>query len=190
VAAAEWIPALLVVSLPPRLARRVTVPMVPALLVWVATYFVWHLPAAYDFALRHPHSVLHLEHASYLVAGAILWWPVFHGGARSGTKAVYLFAAFALASPLGLLLALLPDPAYAFYESRPTVWGMSHLLDQEVAGTTMAAEQAVVFFVACTVFFLRFLREEEDGYPGEVRDPEPSSSSRSPSASRTSSRTS
>jgi cytochrome c oxidase assembly factor CtaG len=54
-----------------------------------------------------------------------------------------------------------PTPAYGFYEARPTVWGLSHILDQQIAGTTMAAEQAVVLFVAFTYWFLRFLKEEE-----------------------------
>jgi Predicted membrane protein len=51
VTVAEWAPALLVLSLPPQLARRVHVPMIPALVLWLGTYFVWHAPAAYDFAL-------------------------------------------------------------------------------------------------------------------------------------------
>jgi cytochrome c oxidase assembly factor CtaG len=161
VAVAEWAPALLVLSLPPALARRVRIPMLPALVAWIVAYFAWHVPAAYDFALRHPHSVLHLEHLTYLVAGTALWWPVFHGRHSSGTKALYLFGAFVLASPLGLLLSLLPDAVYGFYEARPTVWGLSHLLDQEIAGTTMAAEQAVVFFAAFAFYFRRFVREEE-----------------------------
>ena len=161
VTVAEWVPALLVLSLPPELARRVRVPMLPALVVWLVTYFAWHLPPAYDLALRHPHTLLHLEHATYLLAGVALWWPVVHGDANWGAKAVYLFAAFMLASPLGLLLALLPTPAYAFYKARPTVWGLSHVLDQEIAGTTMAAEQAVVFFAAFAYCFARFFREED-----------------------------
>jgi cytochrome c oxidase assembly factor CtaG len=157
---AEWAPALLVLGLPSQLGRRLHVPFVPALAAWLATYFVWHLPPAYDFALRHPHTVLHLEHATYLLAGIAVWWPVVHGRYASSTKALYLFAAFVLASPLGLLLALLPNPVYAFYKARPTVWGLSHIGDQQVAGTTMAAEQALVFFAAFAFYFLRFLREE------------------------------
>jgi cytochrome c oxidase assembly factor CtaG len=182
VTVAEWAPALLVLSLPPQVASRVRIPMVPALVVWLGTYFAWHVPAAYDFALRHPHSVLHVEHATYLVAGTLLWWPVIHGRHSSGTKAAYLFGAFVLASPLGLLLALLPDPVYAFYEARPTVWGLSHLLDQEIAGTTMAAEQAVVFFAAFAFYFSRFLREEE------AASQPPSSKARTPSTPSTPSR--
>jgi len=161
VTVAEWAPALFVLGLPPALARRVHVPMLPALAAWLGTYFVWHIPAVYDFALRNQHTVLHAEHATYFLAGLAVWWPVIHGAYRPATKAAYLFAAFVLVSPLGLLLALLPDPVYGFYKFRPTVWGLSHLTDQEIAGTTMAAEQAVVFFAAFTYWFLRFLKNEE-----------------------------
>src|SRR5437899_6551674 len=70
---AEWAPALLVLAIPPALATRASgfPPFRPlaALPLWIATYFVWHLPWIYDFALRHPHSVLHVEHLTYLVAG-------------------------------------------------------------------------------------------------------------------------
>src|SRR2546426_2378400 len=70
---AEWAPALLVFGLPPALARRVRVPMPLALVVWLGIYFAWHAPWIYDFALRHSTTVLHVEHLTYLVAGALFW---------------------------------------------------------------------------------------------------------------------
>lgn len=168
---AEWAPALLVLGVPPALAARLTRvralrlltrPLV-ALPLWLATYFLWHVPAAYDNALEHP-ALLHLEHASYLVAGCVLWWPVLQDEpwrVPSAARAGYLFAAFLLGSPLGLLLALLPDAIYGFYADGPGLWGLSALSDQQIAGVTMAAEQAAVFFAGFTFFFLRFLGEEE-----------------------------
>ena len=169
---AEWAPALLVLGAPPALARalgtarvfRVLTHPFVALPLWLATYFVWHLPWAYDAALEHPATLLHLEHFSYLAAGVVLWWPALQEEPHSlapGAVAGYLFAAFMLASPLGLLLALLPEAIYTFYEAAPRLWGLSPLDDQRLAGVTMAAEQAVVFFAAFAVFFLRFLRAEE-----------------------------
>jgi putative membrane protein len=157
---AEWAPALLVFALPPALARRVRVPMALALPLWVVTYFAWHAPPVYDFALRHPATVLHVEHLTYLAAGALFWWPVAHGPERSGAKALYLFAAFVLASPLGLLLALIPRAVYSFYVHAPRVWRLSPLGDQQLAGATMASEQAVVLFAFTLAYALRFMREE------------------------------
>ena len=161
---AEWAPGLLVLAIPPAVGRRAAsfrlFSPVVALPVWLLTYFGWHLPWVYDMALEHPHSLLHLEHLTYLVAGVALWWPVVHRRQSAGGKALYLFLAFVLASPIGLLLALIPKPVYSFYEQAPRTWGPGPLFDQQIAGMTMAFEQAAVFFAVFTAYFLRFLRDE------------------------------
>jgi len=147
--------------------RGLTHPAV-ALPLWVGNYIAWHLPPLYDAALRSPHTLLHLEHACYLVTGLLLWWPVVHDSPRrlgSATRAAYVFAAFVLASPIGLVLALVPEPIYAFYESAPRTWGLSAITDQQLAGATMALEQAFVFFAVFAVFFVRFLAEQDAEAP-------------------------
>ncbi len=165
---AEWAPALCVVGLPvglnlPRVLRGLTHPLV-ALPLWLGTYFAWHVPAAYDAALRHPMSLIHVEHACYFAAGCLFWWPALQRephGLSDGARATYLFAAFVLASPLGLLLALIPDAVYDFYEHAPRLWGLSPLTDQQIGGAAMALEQAAVLFAVSAYFFLRFLGGEE-----------------------------
>ena len=170
---AEWAPLLVVLGIPPALAaaagrntivRAVTHPLV-ALPLWLATYAFWHIPAVYDAALRNPHSLLHLEHATYFLAGIAMWWPVFQDAPRSlanSARAVYVFAAFVLSAPLGLVLALVPDAVYDFYGDAPErLWGLSALKDQQLGGITMASEQALVFFAVFVVLFLRFLADEE-----------------------------
>src|SRR5205823_2909797 len=66
---AEWAPALCVLAIAPEVAERLaalpavrtlTAPLV-ALPLWLVTYYAWHLPWAYDTALRHPSSLLHVE---------------------------------------------------------------------------------------------------------------------------------
>lgn len=169
---AEWAPALLVLGIPPALAGRIgglpgarflTRPPV-ALAVWLLTYFAWHLPPAYDAALEQPATLLHLEHAMYVAAGCLLWWPVFqsapHALSNAG-RALYLFLAFVLASPVGLLLALVPEPAYDYYVEGGGLWGLSPETDQQIAGVTMSVEQAVVFFGVFAIYFFRFLADED-----------------------------
>ena len=158
---AEWAPGLLVLAVPPAAARWVRVPMPVGLPLWLATYAVWHVPSIYDFALRHQQSLLHVEHVTYLVAGLALWWPIVHGPRPAGTKAVYVFGAFVLASPLGLLLALIPRAIYSFYVHAPRTWGPDPLHDQQIGGITMSLEQAAVFFAVFAVYLLRFLQEEQ-----------------------------
>ena len=169
---AEWAPALVVFGIPAALAGRLgavpplgflTRPVV-ALAAWLGTYFFWHLPWLYDAALEHPLTLLHLEHATYFAAGCLLWWPVAHDRPHAlddGGRAAYLFAAFVLASPLGLLLALLPSPVYDYYEEGDSLWGLSPLTDQQIAGVTMAVEQALVFFAVFAYYLARFLRAQE-----------------------------
>lgn len=170
---AEWAPLLLVLGLPPRtgerlaanrLVRILTQPFV-AVPLWVATYAVWNVPALYDAALRHPHTLLPLEHATYLLTGIVFWWCVWQDAPHrlsSAARSGYVVAAFVLSAPLGLLLALVPEPIYDSYAQAPErVWGLSRLADQQLGGITMAAEQALVFFVVCGFWFLRFLSEEE-----------------------------
>ena len=169
---AEWAPLLAVLGLSrtmaERLARfrawRFAVHPAVALPVWLADYFAWHVPAVYDAALNHQSWLIHVEHACYFATGLLVWWPLVHDAPRrlaSGARAAYAFAAFVLASPLGLLFALLPKAVYPFYvHARPRVWGLSPLADQEIAGVTMASEQAVVLFVVFLYWFRRFLEEE------------------------------
>jgi len=168
VVTAEWAPGLVVFALAPAFAceversavvRFVTHPLV-ALPVWLGTYFLWHVPPIYDKALEQSGWLLNLEHATYFLAGVLMWWPVVHGRYSDGIKALYLFGAFVLAAPLGLLLALLPRPIYDFYKDAPQLWGISDATDQQIAGVTMAVEQAIVFFAVFAYFFMRFLRTE------------------------------
>jgi cytochrome c oxidase assembly factor CtaG len=158
---AEWAPALLVLAIPHDRLRAIRIPMLPALAVWLGTYYVWHLPVIYDAALRRPHTLLHVEHLTYLAAGVAVWWPVIRGSRPSGVKALYLFAAFVLGSPLGLLLALIPRAIYPFYVHAARTWGPRPLADQQIAGVTMALEQAAVFFAVFAFYFMRFFREEQ-----------------------------
>ena len=170
---AEWAPLLLVLGMPPALAARLTRPRVVrfltrpyvALPLWVGTYALWHVPALYDAALRHPTSLLALEHATYVVSGALFWWCVWQDVPHrlsSMARAGYVLAAFVLSAPLGLVLALVPRPVYDFYAAAPErVWGLSRLEDQQLGGMTMAGEQSIVFFAVFAYWFARFLAEQE-----------------------------
>jgi cytochrome c oxidase assembly factor CtaG len=170
---AEWAPLLVVLSLSPRLAatiagqplvRTLTHPLV-ALPLWLANYMLWHLPWIYDAALGHPDSLLHLEHACYFLTGLGMWWSVVQDAPHHlapGRRAAVVFGAFVLASPIGLVLALIPNAIYDFYVDAPMrLWGLSPLEDQQVAGLLMALEQAVVFFAVFAFWFTRFFAEEE-----------------------------
>jgi cytochrome c oxidase assembly factor CtaG len=170
---AEWAPLLVVLGIPPALAARLTRSGVAraathpavALPLWLVNYMLWHLPWLYDTALENPSSLLHLEHACYFVTGVLMWWSVVQDaphGLGPGTRAGYVFAAFVLGSPIGLVMALVPDAIYDFYvNAHHRVWGLTPLGDQQLGGILMSVEQAIVFFAVFAYWFLRFLAAED-----------------------------
>ena len=148
----------------PTAFRLLTHPAV-ALPLWLANYMLWHLPWLYDTALEHPHSLLHLEHALYFLTGVAMWWSIVQDEPHrlgAGARAGLVLAAFVLGSPIGLVIALVPEPIYDFYVNAPErLWGLSALEDQQLAGLLMAAEQAIVFFAVFAYWVFRFIAEQE-----------------------------
>src|SRR5687767_728878 len=94
-----------------------------------------------------------------------MWWSIVQDEPHrlgSGARAGLVFAAFVLGSPIGLVMALVPEPIYDFYVNAPErLWGLDPLEDQQLGGILMAFEQAIVFFAVFAFFFLRFFAEEE-----------------------------
>src|SRR2546423_1604065 len=66
---------------------------------------------------------------------------------------------------LGLPPALAAALGRRRVERAPRLWGLSAIGDQQLAGITMAVEQALVFFVLFAVYFLRFMQEEDGTVP-------------------------
>ena len=171
---ADWAPPLLVLGLTPAMraevARRggrtlavLTRPRV-ILPCWLVVWYGVHLPAFYDYALRHPW-LLNVEHALLLGAGLLFWWPVFSELPQhlsSAVRLVYLGAAYVGSAFLSLALIFSSSAFYGFYEAAPRLWGLSTEKDQNLGGILMNGEQMIVFFAALSYFLLRLLSEEEE----------------------------
>lgn len=174
----DVVPVLIMVSLTKALLRPVTrrVAVVErragilahpafAVVVYVATMGLWHVPAMYDLALRH--SLVHVaEHVMFLNAGLLYWWHLL-SPIRSRISVgpfgpvVYMLVTKLLVSFIGIAITFAPDALYDFYALGPRVWGLSATDDQSVAGATMAVEQSVVMGVALAYLFVRALAESE-----------------------------
>jgi putative membrane protein len=136
-----------------------------AVLLYVATIWAWHIPAAYDLAVRHP--LVHvLEHASFVLAGSLYWWhllsPIRARLRLDGMgPIVYMASTKLFVGALGMGLAFAPSALYPYYVHHARVWGISALEDQGIAGLIMAVEQSLVMGVAIVVLFVRALSESE-----------------------------
>ena len=170
---ADWAPPLLVLGLTPAMraaiARRGGRPLARltrlrvALPVWLVGWYVIHLAAFYDTALRNPW-LLNAEHLILIAVGLVFWWPLLSDAPRAAPTPLrlgYLGAGFVGSVFLGLALTFAGSALYDTYEAAPRLWGLSPVEDQNLGGVLMTAEQAVVFLAAITYFLLRLLREED-----------------------------
>jgi putative membrane protein len=136
-----------------------------AVVLYVSVIWLWHIPAAYDAALRHP--VVHLlEHVTFLLAGSLYWWHLLspmRARLRLGGMGpvVYMASTKLFVGALGMGLAFAPTAIYSFYVHHARVWGISAHDDQSIAGVIMAVEQSLVMGVALVVLFTRALTESE-----------------------------
>jgi putative membrane protein len=138
-----------------------------AIFVWLATMYVWHIPALYDAAVESP--LLHaLEHFSFFAAGLALWWPLVQPiPMRRGLTGLqplgYIAAAKGGLAALGLFLAWSSTAHYPHYEDAPRIWSLSAVEDQNVAGVIMMVEQSLTLVLVMVWLFTRMLtRSEED----------------------------
>ena len=136
-----------------------------AVALYVGVIWAWHVPAAYDAAVRH--SGIHvLEHLTFVIAGSLYWWhllsPIRARLRLSGLGPVaYMASTKLLVGALGMGLAFAPSALYAYYVHHARVWGISALDDQAMAGLIMAVEQSIVMGTALVVLFVRALAESE-----------------------------
>jgi cytochrome c oxidase assembly factor CtaG len=175
------VPLLWLVGLPPgllapvarapvvgRIGHWLTRPL-PALAVASAVQIVWHLPVAFDAALRVERFHA-LEHVAFLVSGLLLWWPVAGSAVEwprpsPPAQLLYLFLATIPMMAIAAPITLAEDLLYPFYAAAGAVWPLAPRADQEVAGILMWVGGTFGYLVAATVVFFRWAGPEarEDG---------------------------
>ncbi len=117
--------------------------------VWIAVTAAWHVPAAYDYAVEH-ERVHNLEHATFVVAGVLVWAQLVDPARRRALTAagriVYAWALFAaghLATHVILFDSVAHYPHYAAQPDR--LLGLTPVADQHWAAWVMTIEQLLGF---------------------------------------------
>jgi cytochrome c oxidase assembly factor CtaG len=138
-----------------RLRRSPAFPLVGAaatLLVW----FAWHVPAAYDLALRQP-AVHALEHLSLVASGCLLWMAVVGHRRRAAPGMLALFLVTLGLGVLGAVLALAPHALYPVQAAGAEARGVDPLADQQVGALFMWTPGGVVYLLAAVIQLVRWL---------------------------------
>jgi putative membrane protein len=155
-------------------ARVLTHPLT-AFLLFNAIFTVWHAPSFYDLALRDP-NVHRFEHAMFLAAALLTWWPVFSPLDELPRMAdppllLYLFFESLPPTILGALITFAGDILYPSYAAAPRMWGLSAALDQQMGGLIMWIPGALVYFAVLTWVFFRWMNRDEYQQSQDVRRP-------------------
>jgi putative membrane protein len=136
-----------------------------AFIVFNVTLIGWHVPALYEAALRDP--LVHItEHAMFVGAGLLAWYPVIdpagqHARFHPMAQIVYLFLYVIPGGVLGAAFAFADRPLYAAYANAPRVWNLTPLDDQALAGGIMWVPGWAIYFVALSIVFAVWMKRED-----------------------------
>jgi putative membrane protein len=142
---------------------RVFAHPVVAVVVWAVNFYVWHLPALYQGALRHD-GIHALEHATFLAFGMAMWMgllgplpkPAWFG---NGARLVYIVAVRLLGTVLANAMIFSGTVWYPYYRAGDAHWHISQTADQITAAGLMMVEESVLTIALFCWLFLKVAGE-------------------------------
>jgi putative membrane protein len=158
---------LITMRVPDRLARilRLAVHPLTAILFFTAVMLATHLPVVTDRLMPTQWGAFLIDFL-WILSGCLYWWPILQPvPARAWlsrpVKMAYLFAAMVAMTAPGAMITFSDVPIYATYELAPPIPGVSPLDDQRIAGIGMRFGGSLVIWIAISVLFFRWSRDEE-----------------------------
>ena len=134
---------------------------------WLAmnvTFVLWHIPAAYDFALEHEfwHDV---EHLCFLGTSLIFWWCIIRPWPAKRRKhtwgiLIYLVGADFVNSALSAFLAFCGRPVYPYYLAHANPTQMDPLADQVLGAVVMWVFGSTAFLIPAALMAFTLLQPE------------------------------
>lgn len=145
--------------------RVLTHPVV-AVTVWAVNFYLWHLPALYQAALRHD-AIHALQHATFLAFGIAMWMALlgplpkpqwFNNAARL----VYIIVVRLLGTVLANAMIFSGTVWYPIYRAGDAHWHISALGDQIAAAGVMMVEESVLTICLFGWLFMKVAREADE----------------------------
>jgi putative membrane protein len=150
---------------------RVLTHWLMALAIFNAVMLLVHLPSAVDLQLREWWFHL-FAHASLVVAGLVMWWPVLSAVPELPRLADplqmgYLFLQSIVPAVMASFVTFSDRVVYQSYAEAPQIWGLSPIDDQQIAGGIMKMLGTIILWSFMIIAFFRWYEREE----GEARGP-------------------
>jgi putative membrane protein len=121
----------------------------------ILIFWAWHIPAAYAAALSSD-GVYWLMQLSLLGSG-ILFWGALFGGRGIAADLGSLIAVVAQMGLLGAIITFAPQALYAPHFLTTSLYGLTPLEDQQLAGLIMWVASLPLYFAAALPVIARHL---------------------------------
>jgi cytochrome c oxidase assembly factor CtaG len=124
----------------------------------------WHIPALFEQGM-HSAGWHEVEHASFLAAGLLFWWPVIQPWPSIAEWPrwripLYLFLATLPCDGLSAFLTFCNRVVYPHYVSAHRILFVSALADQECAGALMWVCVTFAYLIPAVVLTIQMLSQE------------------------------
>jgi cytochrome c oxidase assembly factor CtaG/ferredoxin len=129
---------------------------VPALLLFTAATWLWHLPPIYEVALRSD-GWHYVQHICFLGTALLFWYPVIRPYPSRPKWSLWLLIPYLILADvqntiLSAILTFADQPLYSYYALRPRLGNLSALEDQATAGVLMWVPGSIAYLVP--LFFI------------------------------------
>ena len=155
-----------------RILRVLTFPVV-SWVVFAAVMWGAHFSPLFDVSLENP-GVHVIEHAVFLSAALLFWWPVIGPDPAPwrmapAVKVMYAFLQMPQNTFLALAIYIATTPLYSHYVTTVRSWGPSPLEDQSIAGGIMWLGGDFAFLIVVLFLVSAWMRDDERRAVGEDR---------------------
>jgi putative membrane protein len=145
---------------------RVFTHPVVAVVAWAVNFYVWHLPALYQAALRHD-SIHALQHATFLAFGIAVWMALLGPLPKpawfsNAWRLVYIIVVRLAGTVLANVMIFSGTVLYPIYHSGDATWHISAMGDQIAAAGLMMVEESLLTIGLFCWLFLKVAREGEE----------------------------
>lgn len=145
--------------------RVLTHPVI-AVVAWAVNFYIWHIPALYQAALRHD-PIHALQHATFLGFGIAMWMallgplpkPQWFG---NGARLVYIIVVRLVGTVLANAMIFSGTVWYPYYRPGDAHWHISATADQISAAGVMMIEESLLTIGLFCWLFLKVAREGEE----------------------------
>lgn len=142
-------------------------PMGTSWMIFTATFWLWHDPAAYQAALRN--ELIHdFEHLTFFLTAMLFWWhiiaaaPHIHKRYSYGARIGLVLLTIIPNEVLAVFISLSETVVYPYYETVPRVWGIDVMTDQAIGGVIMWIPGGMMYALTAILLFVASSRAEKE----------------------------